>query len=115
MSYLAHRSTAGSLVSPSWLSSNITAPGLVILDASWFMPNAGRNGRQEYLADRIPGSRFFDIDTVSDPSIPLPHMLPRPEVFGRACDALGITNDSTVVVYDRLGIFSAPRVWWMFR
>ena len=34
-----------------------------------------------------------------------------------ACDALAITNDSSVVIYDRAesGIFSAARLWWMFK
>ena len=36
-------------------------------------------------------------------------------MFAAAMDALGITNDSTVVVYDTAGVFSAPRVWWTFR
>ena len=28
---------------------------------------------------------------------------------------MGISADDTIVVYDGPGLFSAPRVWWMFR
>ena len=35
--------------------------------------------------------------------------------FAAAVDALGISSDSTVVVYDCSGVFSAPRVWWTFQ
>ena len=28
---------------------------------------------------------------------------------------MGISADDTIVVYDGPGVFSAPRVWWMFR
>lgn len=45
---------------------------------------------------------------------PLQHMLPSEEAFAAAMDLLGVTNDTHVVVYDRLGIFSAPRAWWTF-
>ncbi len=46
---------------------------------------------------------------------PLPHMLPPPFAFGAACDALGLTRDDHVILYDGAGLFSAPRGWWMFR
>jgi thiosulfate/3-mercaptopyruvate sulfurtransferase len=41
-------------------------------------------------------------------------MLPTEASFSAAMDALGITADTHVVVYDRSGIFSAPRTWWTF-
>ena len=42
-------------------------------------------------------------------------MLPGPKQFGDAVGALGIADTDTIVVYDGLGLFSAPRVWWTFR
>ncbi|KAG2273521.1 hypothetical protein Bca52824_056076 [Brassica carinata] len=42
-------------------------------------------------------------------------MLPSEEAFAAACSSLGIENKDGVVVYDGKGIFSAARVWWMFR
>ncbi len=74
-----------------------------------------RNAREEYLAAHIPGAVFLDIDTVKDRNSSLPHMMPSPEVFSSAMREMGIGDGSTIVVYDGLGLFSAPRVWWMFR
>ena len=43
-------------------------------------------------------------------------MLPSAEGFcGDDAGKLGIGDDDTIVVYDGLGLFSSPRVWWMFR
>ncbi|KAL5977274.1 threonyl-tRNA synthetase [Asimina triloba] len=53
----------------------------------------------------------FNIITLNQ----LPHMLPSEEGFAAAVSALGIQNKDGVVVYDGKGIFSAARVWWMFR
>ena len=77
--------------------------------------SAGRSGLEEFCSRRIPGAAFFDVDMVADLSTNLPHMLPSESAFAAAADACGITKDCTVVVYDGLGIFSAPRVWWTFR
>ena len=76
---------------------------------------AGRNPQQEFKESRIPGSQFFDMQKVADLSANLPHMLPSSSVFASVMDALKISNEDTVVIYDRAGIFSAPRVYWTFR
>lgn len=75
----------------------------------------GHDRVAEYKAARIPGAKFFDIDGVCLPGVDLPHMLPSKAAFAAAADALGINNDDTVVVYDGMGMFSAPRVWWTFK
>ncbi len=102
-------------VTTDWLAKHLSDPGLVVVDASWHMPNAARNAQAEYLDGHIPGAVFFDIDGIADTASTLPHMLPSPAEFARAVGALGITTDSTIVVYDEVGLFSAPRVWWTFR
>lgn len=73
------------------------------------------NPKEQFKQNRIPGSSFFDMDNIADKSSNLPHMLPTEAAFAAAADALGIANTSQVVVYDRLGIFSAARVWWTFK
>ena len=55
------------------------------------------------------------MDRIARPDTDLPHMLPSEHGFAAAADALGISDDSTVVIYDRVGVFSAPRVWWTFQ
>lgn len=101
-------------VTTEWLAAHLSDPDVVVLDGSWHMPNAARNAQAEYLAGHIPGAVFFDIDGVADTSTNLPHMLAAPNDFARMVGALGISESMTIVVYDELGLFSAPRVWWTF-
>ena len=79
------------------------------------MPTEARKGRDDYLAEHIPGAIFFDIDEIADTKSPYPHMLPPPEKFSSRMRSMGIGDGSRIVVYDSQGIFSAARVWWMFR
>ena len=103
------------LVSTDWLASHLKDPDLRIIDASWYLPDAGRDPKSEYDAAHIPGARFFDIDEISDHRSNLPHMAPPPEKFISRMRAMGIGDGHQVVIYDGLGLFSAPRVWWLFR
>jgi len=105
----------GDLVSVEWLAKHLGAPDLRILDASWFLPAQGRAARAEYEDEHIPGARFFDIDEISDSASDLPHMAPPVEKFISRMRAMGIGDGHRVVVYDSTGLFSAPRVWWLFR
>ncbi len=102
-------------VTTDWLAAHLNDPNVVVLDGSWHMPNAARNAQAEYLAGHIPGAVFFDIDGIADTASPLPHMLPTPAEFAHLVGALGIADDMTIVIYDELGLFSAPRVWWTFK
>ena len=103
------------LRSTEWLASQLGKPDLVVVDGSFYLPAQNRDAREEYLAQHIPGAIFFDIDAVADHSIDLPHMLPGAKQFAQMVGALGIADTDTIVVYDGLGLFSAPRVWWTFR
>lgn len=103
------------LVSTAWLEAHLKDPDLRVIDASWYLPAMGRNGKAEYDAGHIPGARFFDIDEISDTRSPLPHMAPPVEKFVSRMRAMGIGDGHQVVVYDGMGLFSAPRVWWTFR
>lgn len=103
------------LVSTDWLAAELAAPDIVVLDASWYMPADTRNARALYEEAHIPGARFFDVDQVADRQTPLPHMVPAAGAFEAHMGALGVDNASRVVCYDQLGIFSAPRAWWMLR
>ena len=42
-------------------------------------------------------------------------MMPTPELFQEKVRALGVNSDSTLVVYDDIGLYASPRAWWMFR
>lgn len=118
------------LVSCEWLNAELeTAAGaaaapLRIIDASWYLPNSpfkapeGSKGAEGDFVEgpRLPGARFFDVDGVSskDPK-GIPHMLPDETMFAAAMAAVGIEPTTRVVVYDRHGIFSAPRLWYTLK
>lgn len=104
-----------SLVSTDWLAEHINDPDLRILDASWYLPDAGRDPRAEFNAAHIKGARFFDIDEVADLRSALPHTVPPVEKFMSRMRAIGVGDGHQVVVYDGAGLFSAARVWWTFR
>eukprot|EP00747_Dinoflagellata_sp_TGD_P041896 gnl/TRDRNA2_/TRDRNA2_141745_c0_seq2.p1 gnl/TRDRNA2_/TRDRNA2_141745_c0~~gnl/TRDRNA2_/TRDRNA2_141745_c0_seq2.p1 ORF type:complete len:262 (+),score=25.69 gnl/TRDRNA2_/TRDRNA2_141745_c0_seq2:31-816(+) len=111
------------LVSCDWLASQLQSPNLRILDATWFLPNSpfacpeeGSCAEELFRkGPRIPGAKFFNIDAVADTSAGLSHMLPTPEILATALAELGVSKESDVVVYDQLGIFSAPRLWYTLK
>ncbi len=104
------------LVPTEWLAEHLGQPGLVVLDASWYLPQMNRDPEREYRAGHIPGALFWDLEAMSDASSPLPHMLPEPAAAAERIAALGVSNDDAVVVYDGSGVnLSAPRAWWHFR
>ena len=103
------------LVSTAWLAAHLGAPDVRVLDASWHMPDAGRDAKLEYLDAHIPGAQFFDIDEIADTTSNLPHMLPPAEKFVSRMRRMGVGDGHRVVVYDSAGLFSAARVWWMLR
>ncbi|MBO6602465.1 MAG: 3-mercaptopyruvate sulfurtransferase [Roseicyclus sp.] len=98
-----------------WLAAHLNDPDLRVIDASYYLADMGRDACAEYEAAHIPGARFFDIDEISDHRSKLPHMAPPVEKFMSRMRAMGIGDGHQVVVYDGLGLFSAARVWWLFR
>lgn len=107
---------ANSLVDTAWVAAHLDDPNVRILDGSYHLAATGRDAKTEYATAHIPGALHFDIDTVCDPDpTPSPHMFPSAEIFAAAVGAMGISNDTRVIVYDADGLFCAPRVWWMFR
>ena len=97
------------LVSSAWLLDHLGNPDLVILDASMAAV-------PEYENQIILGAQKFDIKGVfSDQSSEFPNTFPTAAQFESAARALGIQNDSRIVVYDNKGVYSSARVWWMFK
>ena len=98
------------IVSSKWLSDNFDNPDLVLLDAS--QPND--KSKSNML--KIKGARPFDIkSSFSDNSSSFPNTFPSKKQFEDNCQELGISSSSKIVVYDSLGIYTSPRVWWMFK
>jgi thiosulfate/3-mercaptopyruvate sulfurtransferase len=107
--------TFSPLVSTDWLASRLDAPDIRIADASWYLPDAGRDARAEYRDRHIQGAIFFDIEDLSDKASSLPLMLAPAPQFASRMRKVGIGDGHRVVVYDGAGLYSAPRAWWMFR
>ncbi len=103
------------LVSAQWLKDRLGDPKVKVVDGSWYLPAQNRDAKAEYRAGHIPGAVFFDIDAIADPKTDLPHMLPDAQIFAAAAGALGLSESDTIVVYDGMGLFSAPRVWWSLK
>ena len=112
---MEHRILSKIFVSTAWLVDHLGDPDLQVVDASWYLPTQGRDGRTEYEAGHVPGAIYFDLDAVSDHTSGLPHMLLDAAAFGREAGQLGLSSDTTLVVYDGAGLFSAPRVRWTLR
>ncbi|CAM4222815.1 Sulfurtransferase [Novosphingobium lubricantis] len=102
-----------SLVSTQWLADEMAASDLRIVDASAFLPEHGRDPRQEYEACHIPGAVFMDLANLVDSSSPVPNTLPSAEKFASRMQALGLGDGSRIVVYDDSPIKTATRAWFM--
>ena len=103
------------VVSADWLQEQLGASDLKIVDASFYLPAQKRDADAEFAAGHIPGAVRFNHDKIADHSTDLPHMVPTPEYFAEQVGKLGISETDRIVIYDGPGIFSAPRIWWLFR
>lgn len=103
------------LVSTQWLEDHLNSPDVQVIDSSWHLPNEGRDPAAEFAAEHIPGAIYFDMDAVADLSTGLQHMLPSSDFFSQEAGKLGLSNNKLLVIYDVVGLKSAPRVWWTFR
>ncbi len=103
-----------SLVSTKWLNKNLVTSNVVVLFTT-LIPKK-QNIPDEVKNLQIPSARFFDLQNVfSDQNSSLPNTFPSEEQFQMGCQKLGISKESTIVVYDTLGIYSSPRVWFLFK
>ena len=102
------------IVSSKWLFENLSNPDLILLDAS---PSSNVSGLKSDLDEvQIVGSRYFDLKKkFSDKNSELPNTLLSAKAFEKEARELGINQNSKIVIYDNLGIYTSPRVWWMFK
>ena len=101
------------LITCDWLNENLNQEDLIIIDCTWHLPGTNRDGKSEFLNERIPGSIFLDLDEFSDQSSKYPHTIADKEWFSKKASELGIQNSDHIICYDTLGIFTSPRVSWM--
>ncbi len=101
------------LVTPEWLAAQRGKPDLVILESTKYLPNVGKDGHESFLAQHIPGARYFDLDVIADIDSDLPHMVPSAGRFAKLVGALGVSDSSRIVFYDQNDTMWATRGWWM--
>ena len=99
-----------SLLDTNWLEKNINK--VKIIDCSWHMPQANRNGFEEYLKEHIPNAIFFDLDKNSKINTDLPHMLTDINSWGKIMGDMGIENKDEIVIYDNSDVKSSCRCWY---
>ena len=102
-------------IDADWLQSRLGTPGLSIVDASWYLPAQKRDAQ-----GGIRGRAYSRRDLLRPGRGRRPGLEPAAHAadaatFARHVGSMGISADDTIVVYDGPGMFSAPRVWWMFR
>ncbi|GBQ31915.1 thiosulfate sulfurtransferase [Gluconacetobacter sacchari DSM 12717] len=103
------------LISPVRLLDLLSAPDLVLLDATLALPGETFDPALRFAEARLPGARRFDIEQFSDPESHLPHMIPTQARFAALAGALGLSDSAHVVFYDQGNAASAARGWWLAR
>ncbi|MGY0408692.1 MAG: sulfurtransferase [Polaribacter sp.] len=105
------------LVSVDWLHKNLENKHLIILDAT--IPKVTQKGIISEIYEekkKIKSAVFFDIkNSFSDKKSKFPNTVLSAKEFEENVQNLGISKNSCIVVYDNLGIYSSPRVWWLFQ
>ncbi|WP_298238018.1 sulfurtransferase [uncultured Algibacter sp.] len=97
------------VVSVTWLNEHLQNDNIIVLDGTI-------NKIFDSSLKQIPKTRFFDIkQKFSDTNNPFPSAFPSEAQFQKEARALGVNQDSAIVVYDDKGIYSSARVWWLFK
>lgn len=102
------------LVSTDWLADAMDASDLRIVDATYFLPEVGRDAAAEYEARHIPGAVFLDLGELADMTSPLPNTVPPAEKFASRMQALGLGDGSRIIIYDNSPHRTSARAWWLF-
>jgi len=103
------------LIEIDWLKKNLNNSKIKIIDGTWHMPASDLNAFEIFKEKHIPNSIFIDLDKISDPNSDLPHMMPNENHFAKEISSLGINNNDHLIIYDMYGMFSAARIWFMFK
>ena len=103
------------LIEIDWLKENLNDPQLKIIDGTWHMPASDLNAFEIFKEKHIPNAVFIDLEEISNQNSNLPHMMPDNDYFSKKISSLGINNNDHLVIYDMYGMFSAARIWFMFK
>ena len=96
------------IASTDWLQTHLKDDDIRIVDCSvsFINPNS-------YTEGHIPGAVSLEvIGQLSDPKGRVPLLILPSDQFESVMGKLGISNDTTVVVYDAFGGAWSARLWW---
>ena len=97
-----------------WLFQNLSRTDVKVLDAT--LPKVGMSDDPDEFIMGIPGAIKMDLKKeFIDIEAQYPNTMPGPDQFEKSARALGINHSDTIIVYDRHGIYSSPRAWWLFK
>lgn len=102
-------------VTADWLRGQLEMPSVVAVDASFYLPDEGKDGDALFRAGHVPDAVRFDVDKIADRSTSLPHMLPDARTFSDMVGAIGLSEDMTIVIYDATDLIGGARAWWMLK
>ncbi|MGI9341597.1 MAG: sulfurtransferase [Gammaproteobacteria bacterium] len=107
------------IVSVAELAANLGNADWVVIDCRFDLTDP-EAGRAAWLAGRIPGAHYADLDR--DLAAPLAgdgsggrHPLPDAQALNDFFRRCGVHADSRVVAYDEVGNAIAARLWWLLR
>ena len=109
------------LVETDWLENNLNDPNIRIFDCTvWLNPHPKKiytivSGKKDYNEGHIPNSDFLDLEELSLKDTPYPFMMPDNKIFDKIMSLKGIGPGTHVILYSRVNIQWATRVWWMLR
>ena len=109
------------LVETAWLESNLENPNIRIFDCTvWLNPHPNKiytivSGKKDYNEGHIPNSDFLDLEDISLKNTPYPFMMSDNKTFDKIMSLKGIGPDTHVILYSRVNIQWATRVWWMLK
>ena len=109
------------LVETDWLESNLENPNIRIFDCTvWLNPHPNKiytivSGKKDYNEGHIPNSDFLDLEDISLKNTPYPFMMSDNKTFDKIMSLKGIGPDTHVILYSRVNIQWATRVWWMLK
>ena len=103
------------LIETNWLKENLGNTKIKVIDGTWHMPATGLNAFEIFKEKHIPNAIFIDLEEISNPESNLPHMMPDENYFSKKISSLGINNNDHLIIYDMYGMFSAARIWFMFK
>ena len=111
------------LITPAELAERLGSPTLRLFDCTTFLhPQPGTHrmrvetGQRGYDEGHIPGAALIDLQAdLSDPANSLRFTAPAPDDLARRFQALGVGDDTEVVLYSASDAWWATRVWWLLR